>query len=112
MKEQTFSPVASSVRLSKAASLACLSLCLLLATAISVSAFSDRKSKAEAAKDNAECDVENFGKVNEHYYRGAQPEARQYEQLATLGIKTIIDLRDDPRGYAKSMRYPRAILSA
>ena|SRR5205085_3883048 len=103
MKELTLSPVASSVRLSKAASLVCLSLCLLLATAISVSAFSDRRSKAEAAKDNPECDVVNFGKVNEHYYRGAQPEARQYEQLAALGIKTIIDLRDDPRDYAKPM---------
>jgi protein tyrosine/serine phosphatase len=103
MKEQTFSPVANSVRFSKAASLTFLSLCLLLVCAVNTSAASDRKIKTEAAKDSAECKVENFGKVNENFYRGAQPEAEQYEQLAALGVKTILDLRDDPKSYAKTM---------
>ncbi len=102
MREKTYSPVASLVRLSKAASLAFLTLCLLLASATS-SAASDRKSKAEAAKDSAECKVENFGKINDRFYRGAQPEEDQYEQLAALGVKTILDLRDDPKSYAKTM---------
>src|SRR5262245_20195076 len=103
MKEQRISPVANLVRSSKAASLALLSLCLLLATAVSVSAASDHKSKTEVAKDSAECTVENFGKVNENFYRGAQPEAEEYKQLAALGVKTILDLRDDPKSYAKTM---------
>ena len=40
-------------------------------------------------------DIENFGKVNEHFYRGSQPTDRNYEQLAALGIKTIVNLRED-----------------
>jgi protein tyrosine/serine phosphatase len=39
--------------------------------------------------------LENFGKVNEQYYRGAQPHENEIEQLKRLGIKTIIDLRQD-----------------
>jgi uncharacterized protein (TIGR01244 family) len=39
--------------------------------------------------------IENFGKVNENYYRGSQPLKDQFSQLKTLGIKTVIDLRED-----------------
>src|SRR5215203_2546539 len=39
--------------------------------------------------------IENFGKINENYYRGSQPLADQLIQLKTLGIKTVIDLRQD-----------------
>src|SRR6185436_9179854 len=41
--------------------------------------------------------VENFGKVNDNYYRGSQPDAEGLAQLKRLGIKTIIDLRKDSR---------------
>ncbi len=47
-------------------------------------------------------DIENFGKVNDHFYRGGQPKGRNYEQLATLGIKTIVDLREDSMSDAQS----------
>ena len=39
--------------------------------------------------------VKNFGKVNDNYYRGAQPDAEGFVQLKKLGIKTVIDLRKD-----------------
>ena len=39
--------------------------------------------------------IENFGKISESYYRGSQPLADQFSQLKTLGIKTVIDLRQD-----------------
>ena len=39
--------------------------------------------------------IKNFGKVNEHYYRGSQPTAGQFAQLKHLGIKTVVDLRED-----------------
>jgi uncharacterized protein (TIGR01244 family) len=39
--------------------------------------------------------IENFGKVNDNYYRGSQPDAAQFADLKKLGIKTIIDLRKD-----------------
>lgn len=37
--------------------------------------------------------VKNFGCINEQYYRGAQPEKCDYEDLAAAGVKTIIDLQ-------------------
>jgi tyrosine-protein phosphatase SIW14 len=39
--------------------------------------------------------IENFGKVNDNYYRGSQPTVGQFDELKRLGIKTIIDLRKD-----------------
>ena len=37
--------------------------------------------------------IGNFGKVNEHLYRGAQPDAAGIRSLKELGIRTIINLR-------------------
>jgi protein tyrosine phosphatase (PTP) superfamily phosphohydrolase (DUF442 family) len=38
--------------------------------------------------------IKNFGRINDRYYRGAQPKAQEYQQLAALGIKSIIDLTE------------------
>jgi protein tyrosine/serine phosphatase len=38
--------------------------------------------------------VPNFHKVNPQIFRGAQPSAAGFQQLAKLGIKTVIDLRE------------------
>lgn len=43
----------------------------------------------------ASISIENFGKLNDNYYRGSQPTAQQLDELKKLGIKTIIDLRKD-----------------
>jgi tyrosine-protein phosphatase SIW14 len=40
--------------------------------------------------------VTNFHQVNEHVYRGAQPSENGFQNLAKIGIKTILDLRDEP----------------
>jgi len=45
--------------------------------------------------------IGNFGQMDENYYRGAQPQPEDYKSLADLGIKTIIDLRNDPTDYEK-----------
>ena len=45
--------------------------------------------------------IENFGQMDEHFYRGSQPGPDDYKALAALGIKTVIDLRDDPTNYEK-----------
>jgi protein tyrosine/serine phosphatase len=37
----------------------------------------------------------------DHFYRGAQPKEEDYKELAGLGVKIIIDLRDDPMPYAQ-----------
>jgi tyrosine-protein phosphatase SIW14 len=39
--------------------------------------------------------IKNFGKVNDHYYRGSQPSQEEFTQLKKLGIKTVVDLRKD-----------------
>ena len=39
--------------------------------------------------------IKNFGRVNENYYRGGQPKEGDFAALKKLGIKTVIDLRDD-----------------
>ena len=38
--------------------------------------------------------VPNFQKVDDHVYRGAQPTNQGFKNLAKLGIKTIVDLRE------------------
>jgi len=39
--------------------------------------------------------IKNFGKVNDNYFRGAQPNQSQIAALKAMGVKTIIDLRRD-----------------
>jgi protein tyrosine/serine phosphatase len=45
--------------------------------------------------------IKNFGQMDERFYRGAQPKERDYKELAALGIKTVIDLREDAEPYEK-----------
>ncbi len=48
--------------------------------------------------------IKNFGQMDERFYRGAQPKnIEDYQALAALGIKTIIDLTDDAKEYEKPM---------
>jgi protein tyrosine phosphatase (PTP) superfamily phosphohydrolase (DUF442 family) len=46
--------------------------------------------------------IKNFGQMDEHFYRGAQPDPGDYQALADLGVKLIFDLRDDPTRYEKT----------
>jgi protein tyrosine/serine phosphatase len=39
--------------------------------------------------------IGNFGKINDHYFRGSQPKGSDYSDLAALGVKTVIDLQVD-----------------
>ena len=39
--------------------------------------------------------IHNFGVVDGRIYRGEQPGKKDYPALASIGVKTIIDLRDD-----------------
>jgi tyrosine-protein phosphatase SIW14 len=44
--------------------------------------------------------VGNFGELNDHIYRGAAPSLVALEELRTLGVKVIIDLRGSSEGTA------------
>lgn len=64
---------------------------ILVALSLALSASAETKSIA------AKVQIKNFGRINDNYYRGAQPENRDYADLATLGVKTVIDLTRDGR---------------
>jgi protein tyrosine/serine phosphatase len=61
--------------------------------------------------------IKNFGQMDDRFFRGGQPKEDEYKELAALGIKTIIDLRDDPKDYEKTsaealgMRYVNIAMS-
>jgi protein tyrosine/serine phosphatase len=61
----------------------------------------DGKREYQGAGQGGE--VKNFGKVNDHIYRGAQPDGDEYGKLAAIGIKTIIDLREHPERDARRL---------
>jgi|SRR5947207_1179229 len=55
--------------------------------------------------------IDNFGQMDERFYRGGRPKSEQFKNLAALGIKTVIDLtdnsreREEPAVIAAGMRY-------
>lgn len=68
-----------------------------LVLASQISAFSQEVEKT----DISTVKIKNFGQMDYRFFRGGQPKEDQYNQLAALGIKTIIDLQDEPTGYEK-----------
>ena len=53
------------------------------------------KPQSVAVPSAPSISIDNFGQVNANYYRGAQPDGRDYADLAALGVKTVIDLQED-----------------
>ena len=63
-----------------------------VAIAVPVSAKDAKPASESSAGALASVHIDNFGRINEHYYRGAQPTDRDVADLAKLGVKTMIDL--------------------
>jgi protein tyrosine/serine phosphatase len=61
---------------------------LLVAIAMAVPA-------AAQTSDGSNVRIDNFGRVNANYYRGAQPKGRDYADLAAFGVKTLVNLAGD-----------------
>jgi protein tyrosine/serine phosphatase len=74
---------------------------LAFVTVLSLAAVCSAQ-KVAASSSNTTIRIKNFGQMDERFYRGAQPKEQDYKDLAQLGIKTIIDLREDPEEYSKS----------
>ena len=47
--------------------------------------------------DLSKIHIDNFGRIDATYYRGGQPKAHDYADLAALGVKTLINLTSDDR---------------
>lgn len=56
---------------------------------------------SEQPKPFSKIKIDNFGCINENFYRGAQPDEEDFQALSEMGIKTIIDLRSGGRKTAK-----------
>src|SRR5262245_24526373 len=52
-------------------------------------------STAAASANLSQVRIDNFGRVNDNYYRGAQPVGRDYTDLAAIGVKTLVNLTSD-----------------
>ena len=70
----------------------------LLTVSFALPAAAERKSTTPTPATAATASsirIDNFGRVSSAYYRGAQPMGRDYDDLAALGIKTVINLTSD-----------------
>ncbi|HEV2666938.1 MAG TPA: tyrosine-protein phosphatase [Blastocatellia bacterium] len=98
-------PVSSPAAKASSAKTPVLLLSILIALALGVISYARPNGKpvAHPKAGGGAVDVENFGQVTDFYYRGAQPKGDEYNQLAGIGVKTVIDLRDDPKDYAREL---------
>ncbi len=84
-----------------------ISVVVALVLTIGTAAVAKRHSDPTFSNIN----IKNFGKMDDRFYRGAQPNEQDYKDLKALGIHTVIDLTDSPKGYerrdveALGMRY-------
>lgn len=73
----------------------------VLATVLAITTFAVAQETPQRA---AYVKIKNFGQMDDRFFRGAQPKTEEdYKALAALGIKTIIDLTDDPKEYEKPL---------
>jgi tyrosine-protein phosphatase SIW14 len=95
--------VSSPATKTSSAKTSALFLLISVALALGVVSYARPKDKSNSKGSGSAVDVENFGQVTDFYYRGSQPKGEEYNQLASIGVKTIIDLRDDPKDYAREL---------
>ena len=74
---------------------------VLFAVLTLVFAVAGSAAAQQQEKSFPDVKIKNFGQMDDRFYRGAQPKENDYQALANLGIKTVIDLRQDPTEYEK-----------
>lgn len=68
---------------------------------VAVVAFSISTFAQTSPSSFPNVDIINFGKMDERFYRGGQPDPGDYAALKDLGVNTVVDLRNDPTDYEK-----------
>jgi tyrosine-protein phosphatase SIW14 len=63
--------------------------------ALVLGAAASARAQLVPSGQRSEITIDNFGRVSDRYYRGAQPAGHDYQDLAALGVKTVIDLTAD-----------------
>lgn len=80
-------------RLSRASAATFVAISLAVPTAAQTAAQTTYIDKGRTATvDLSSVRIDNFGRINTNYYRGAQPQGLDYKDLAALGVKTVINL--------------------
>jgi protein tyrosine/serine phosphatase len=83
-----------------------LTAALTLGVAPTARAAGNAAGSASQVAARSAIRIDNFGIINDNYYRGAQPKGDDYRDLAALGVKTVIDLtkdgRDDEQGLVEA----------
>ena len=59
-------------------------------------------SQTSPSKDFSNIKIKNFGKMDDRFYRGSQPDKGEFQALKDMGIQTVIDLQADPESYEKA----------
>ena len=75
---------------------------IALLAAIATVAIS--KGNSDTAFSNIK--INNFGQMDERFYRGARPKQKDFQALKDLGIQTVIDLTDNTpkeKGYVEAL---------
>jgi tyrosine-protein phosphatase SIW14 len=67
---------------------------LIVTLSLSASLFAQNLSRIH---------IDNFGRISDTYFRGAQPDGRGFADLAKLGVKTVIDLAAEGRADEQAM---------
>jgi protein tyrosine/serine phosphatase len=70
-------------------------LLTVLSFAIPATAKSGGATHSNVGRTRSNIRIDNFGQVSPSYFRGAQPQGRDYADLAALGVKTVLDLTSD-----------------
>ncbi len=73
----------------------------VLFAVIAVVSLSSAALAQESRNSQSAVTIKNFGQMDDRFFRGGQPKEDEYRELAAIGIKTVIDLRNDPKDYGK-----------
>lgn len=76
---------------------------VLATTASVVCLLSTLTVSLAAQRDASRIRIKNFGCINENFYRGAQPRERDYADLFSSGVKTVIDLQQDGEAHEQQL---------
>ena len=77
-----------------------------LAATVLVGLLAAASASAQASRSAVR--IDNFGRINANYYRGAQPKGQDYADLAALGVKTVINLTSDDAEASEQAMVARA----
>ena len=72
-----------------------VALTAALALAAPAAAQNTQARAQGAIRDTSRIGIDNFGRVDDNYFRGGQPQGHDYANLAAAGVKTVINLTSD-----------------